>query len=135
MTAVDPSQIQIQVLTTYLRDHSQPSTGRFTFAYTITITNHSEKSVQLLSRHWVITDADNNIQEVRGEGVVGEQPVIAPGNQFQYTSGVSLATAIGYMRGSYTMICPVLEDVNPAEQPVFDVPIPPFTLHIPNALH
>ncbi len=135
MATVDPQQIEILVLTTYLSDHSQPQANRFTFAYTITINNHSDESVQLLSRHWVITDANNNIQEVRGEGVVGEQPVIERGGQFQYTSGATLATEVGYMRGSYTMIAAPETDVDPAEQPVFEVPIPPFTLHTPNALH
>ncbi len=134
MAAIDPRQIHIQVLTTYLPGQSRPRAQSYTYAYTITITNRSAEIVQLLSRYWVITDADNGVQEVRGEGVVGEQPVIRPGQQFQYTSGTTLSTPIGYMRGSYTMIAP-RDDVDPDEQPVFDVPVPPFTLHTPTALH
>lgn len=135
MSAINPDQVRIHVLTTYLPSHSSPESRQYTFAYTITIQNRGETPVQLLSRHWIITDANDEVQEVRGEGVVGEQPVIAPGEQFRYTSGATLPTPVGCMEGTYTMIAPVDADVDPTELPAFDVPIPPFTLHTPNALH
>jgi len=135
VTTIDPSQVRVHVLTTYLPSHSNPESGQYTFAYTITIQNRGEVAVQLLSRHWIITDANDEVQEVRGEGVVGEQPVIGPGEQFRYTSGATLPTPVGCMEGSYTMIAPVEAEVDPTQLPAFDVPIPPFTLHTPNALH
>ena len=121
----------VNVITTYLPSHSSPDEGHYTFAYTITISNNGMLPVQLLSRHWLITDADNQVQEVRGEGVVGEQPVIAPGKYFRYTSGTTMETAVGFMEGSYSML--VIDEDVPAE--TFDVPIPLFSLHAPNALH
>ena len=121
----------VKVVTTYLPSHSNPEENYYTFAYTITITNNSDQPVQLLSRHWIITDADNQVQEVRGDGVVGEQPVIAPGKFFRYTSGTTMETTVGFMEGSYTMI--VVDESTPPD--TFDVPIPPFSLHLPNALH
>jgi ApaG protein len=133
--AVNPDLVQVHVLTAYLPSHSHPEEGQYTFAYTITIRNRGEVPVQLLSRHWIITDANEEVQEVRGEGVVGEQPVIAPGQQFRYTSGATLATPVGRMAGTYTMIVPVEADFDPGELPAFDVPIPAFTLHTPTALH
>lgn len=135
MSNFDPELVRVHVLTTYLSSHSRPENGQYTFAYTITIQNTAERPVQLLSRHWIITDAVGSIEEVRGEGVVGEQPVIAPGDMFRYTSGATLPTPVGCMEGSYTMIVPVEAEVDPTEQPAFDVAIPPFTLHTPNALH
>ena len=134
-TEAAPTQIDIQVVSTYLRAHSRPEQHQYAFAYTITISNRSEQSVQLLSRHWIITDAEGAVQEVRGEGVVGEQPVIAPGESFRYTSGATLATPVGCMEGSYTMTrCdnggrPLPDDKR------FDAPIPAFSLHTPTALH
>jgi ApaG protein len=122
--------VSVKVVTTYLPGHSNPEESYYTFAYTITISNNGDSPVQLLSRHWIITDADNQVQEVRGEGVVGEQPIIAPGKYFRYTSGTTMETAVGFMEGSYTMTAIV--DGEPAE---FEVPIPPFSLHTPNALH
>jgi ApaG protein len=131
----NPDLIGIDVVTTYLPSHSQPDDDRYTFAYTITISNGSEVPVQLLSRHWIITDADNEVQEVRGEGVVGEQPVIAPGSSFRYTSGATLATPVGCMEGSYYMVVREPKDLDPGDLPTFEVPIPAFSLHTPTALN
>lgn len=127
----DPSLVSIKVLTTYLPSHSRPDDSQYTFAYTITISNNGDLPVQLLSRHWIITNADNEVQEVRGEGVVGEQPVILPGQSFRYTSGSTLTTPVGCMEGSYTM---TLRDQD-QDAPNFEVPIPAFSLHTPTALH
>ena len=129
-----PSQVRIDVITTYLPSHSRPESNQYTFAYTITISNGGDVAVQLLSRHWIITDANNSVQEVRGEGVVGEQPVIAPGASFRYTSGATLATPPGHKEGTYFMV--VRDDDEPLEEaPEFEVPIPAFSLHTPRALH
>jgi ApaG protein len=119
--------IAIQVETAYVPDQSIPEECRFVFAYTITITNRGTVPTQLLRRHWVITDANRNVQEVRGDGVVGEQPWMRPGDDFQYTSGAVLETAVGTMRGSYQMLAD--DGTN------FDAPIPEFTLSIPRTLH
>ena len=131
----NPSLVGVTVVTTYLPSHSRPEEDQYTFAYTISITNASDLPVQLLSRHWVITDADNDVQEVRGEGVVGEQPVIAPGESFRYTSGANLATPVGCMEGSYFMVVREPLDIDPSDLPTFEVPIPAFSLHTPTALH
>ncbi|MCB1843544.1 MAG: Co2+/Mg2+ efflux protein ApaG [Halioglobus sp.] len=131
----DPSQVTVQVITAYLAEHSQPEAGQYNFAYTITVANHSHLPVQLLSRHWLITDADNDVQEVHGEGVVGEQPVIAAGESFRYTSGATLATPVGYMEGEYFMVVRDPIDIDPGDLPIFEVPIPPFSLHTPTALN
>ena len=127
----EPQPISIKVITTYLPTHSNPEEDYYTFAYTITISNNGDQPVQLLSRHWIITDADNRVQEVRGEGVVGEQPIISPGKYFRYTSGTTMETTVGFMEGSYTMVL-LEENITPS---TFEVPIPPFSLHLPNALH
>lgn len=131
----DPTLININVITTYLSSHSRPADRQYTFAYTITINNDSATPVQLLSRHWVITDADNAVQEVRGEGVVGEQPIIEPGGFFRYTSGATLVTPIGCMQGSYTMAVHEPNGKQAGEPGSFEVPIPVFSLHTPTALH
>jgi ApaG protein len=131
----NPSLVGVNVLTTYLPSHSQPEEGHYTFAYTITISNAGDMPVQLRSRHWLITDADGDVQEVRGEGVVGEQPVIAPGEAFRYTSGATLATPVGCMEGSYFMVVREPMEIDPADLPTFEVPIPAFSLHTPTALH
>ena len=123
------------MVTTYLPGHSRPDHRQYAFAYTITISNGGEVPVQLLSRHWIITDADSGVQEVRGEGVVGEQPLIAPGNSFRYTSGATLATPVGSMEGSYTMIYRHDTQQAPSAASRFQVPIPAFSLHTPTALH
>ena len=119
--------IEIEVKTHFIASHSDASSGEYTFAYTITITNRSETPVQLLKRAWKITDADHKITRVAGDGVVGEQPHIAPGESYSYTSGTVLATPIGTMEGFYTMV-----DGNGA---AFDVEIPSFRLAIPNIIH
>lgn len=131
----NPALVVINVVTTYLPSHSRPQEDQYTFAYTITISNDSEVPVQLLSRHWVITDADGEVQEVRGEGVVGEQPLIAPGEFFRYTSGATLTTPVGCMEGSYYMVVREPAEVDPLSLPTFEVPIPAFSLHTPTALH
>jgi len=119
--------ITVDVKTAYLADRSEPSRNQFVFAYTITLTNTGDAPAQLISRHWVITDADHNVQEVRGLGVVGQQPLLQPGETFEYTSGATLATAMGTMHGSYQMV---------GEDGLgFEVPIPPFTLSVPRVLH
>lgn len=131
----NPALVVVDVATAYLAEHSNPDDGQYTFAYTITISNGSDRPVQLLSRHWIITDADSDVQEVRGEGVVGEQPVIAPNTSFRYTSGATLATPVGCMEGSYSMVVRDPMDIDPRELPTFDVPIPAFSLHTPTALN
>ena len=131
----DPSQVMVDVVTTYLPSHSQPEEEQYTFAYTITIRNESNLPVQLLSRHWVITDADNDVQEVRGDGVVGEQPVIQPMQSFRYTSGATLATPVGCMEGCYFMVVREPMEIDPHDLPTFEVPIAAFTLHTPTALN
>jgi len=119
--------VEIRVDTTYLPDQSEPEAHRFVFSYRIRITNHNAESVQLLSRRWRITDGNEHVQEVEGEGVVGEKPVIEPGHTYEYTSGTVLATEVGSMQGHYHMVT--------ADNQSFDAPIPPFTLAQPNALH
>ena len=112
---------------TYIPDQSDADAERYAFAYTITITNTGEIPAQLLSRHWVITDANNMVQEVKGQGVVGAQPRLKPGESFEYTSGSLLPTPVGTMRGTYQMVA---EDGTH-----FDAPIPEFTLSAPRVLH
>ena len=131
----DPALVGINVSTAYLPNHSQPDDGQYTFAYTITISNGSNVPVQLLSRHWIITDADSDVQEVRGDGVVGEQPIISPHSDFRYTSGATLATPVGCMEGSYFMVVRDPIDIPPDDLPTFEVPIPAFSLHTPTALN
>tara|TARA_R110002110_G_C13470397_1_gene720570 strand:+ start:52792 stop:53205 length:414 start_codon:yes stop_codon:yes gene_type:complete len=133
--AFDPATVAVKVMTTYLPSHSRPDDDQYTFAYTITISNNGDVPVQLLSRHWIITDADNDTQEVRGEGVVGEQPVIQPGESFRYTSGATLPTPVGCMEGSYYMVVREPMELDPADLPQFEVPIAAFTLHTPTALN
>lgn len=127
MTASDKHQIQIDVRTVYLPGQSAPDQNRYVFAYTITITNSGSVPARLVTRHWIITDANEQTREVRGEGVVGEQPYLLPGTSFQYTSGTILETSVGTMRGSYQMIAD--------DGTQFDAEIPVFTLSIPRTLH
>lgn len=134
-TPFNPTEVSIDVITTYLAEHSNPENSQYTFAYTITITNYSGVPVQLLSRHWIITDADNDVQEVRGEGVVGEQPIIRAQSSFSYTSGATLSTPVGCMEGEYSMVVRDPFDIDPNDLPTFEVPIAPFTLHTPTALN
>lgn len=123
----DSSAIKIDVETRYLPEQSAPAENRFVFAYTITISNRGTNAVRLLSRHWRITDANNRVQEVRGEGVVGEQPLIEPGASYRYTSGSMLETPVGTMEGSYAMVG--------TDGHHFDAPIAVFSLAQPGALH
>lgn len=127
MTAEDKHQILIDVRTVYLPGQSAPDQNRYVFAYTITITNSGSVPARLVTRHWIITDANDQKREVRGEGVVGEQPYLLPGTSFQYTSGTILETPVGTMRGSYQMIAD--------DGTEFDAEIPVFTLSIPRTLH
>lgn len=134
--SLNPALIGIATQTTYLPTHSRPDDDQYAFAYTITISNAGDASVQLLARHWQITDANGEVQEVRGEGVIGEQPIIRPGRYFRYTSGATLPTPVGYMCGEYTMI--LYDDdrpTDPNEQLAFEVGIPAFTLHTPTSLN
>jgi ApaG protein len=120
-------EISVTARTTFIPEQSDAQSGRYVFAYTITITNTGSVAAKLVSRHWIITDANNQVQEVRGAGVVGEQPRLRPNESFEYTSGAAIATPVGTMRGSYQMV---------AEDGVrFDAPIPEFTLSIPRVLH
>jgi ApaG protein len=126
---IDPgsSQISVAVDTRYLEDQSDPDEQRYVFAYTVTIRNRGTVPAKLLGRHWVITDANGKVQEVRGEGVVGEQPHLMPGQGFRYTSGAVLETPVGSMQGSYQML---------GDDGVqFDAPIPAFRLAIPGKIH
>ena len=119
--------LNIEVETSYIEEQSDPDNDRFVFAYTITIRNTGEAAAKLMTRHWIITDANNFTQEVKGDGVVGEQPHLSPGEGFQYTSGTVLDTPIGSMRGSYQMVTD--------DGIQFDAEIPTFTLSKPNALN
>ena len=120
-------RVQVAVQVRYLADQSDDAENRHVFAYTITLSNEGEHAVQLLSRHWIITDANNHVQEVKGKGVVGEQPIIKQGQSFEYTSGTVLATQVGTMSGSYLM-----QVMDGGE---FTVPIPQFVLSVPRVLH
>ena len=119
--------IDIAVATRFLDEQSAPEADRFVFAYTIRIHNGGDVPARLVSRHWIITDANGKVQEVRGDGVVGEQPWLRPGEAFEYTSGAVLETALGQMRGSYQMVAD--------DGTEFDAPIAPFTLSVPRILH
>lgn len=119
--------IRVSARTAYVSEQSEPARDRYVFAYTITIENAGSATAQLISRHWIITDALGKVQEVRGEGVVGEQPVLAPGGSFEYTSGCVLETPVGTMHGSYQMVAD--------DGSGFDADIPAFRLAVPNVLH
>ncbi len=120
-------QVSVSAETQYLADQSDEAAGRYVFAYTVTLCNTGSVRAQLISRHWVITDSQGLVQEIRGLGVVGAQPRLAPGERYEYTSGTSIATPVGTMRGSYQMVA---EDGTR-----FEAPIPEFTLSIPRVLH
>ncbi len=119
--------VKVSTETQYIAEQSDEAKDRFVFAYTVTIRNSGTLPAQLISRHWIITDAHNQVQEVRGLGVVGAQPLLKPGEHFAYTSGTALATPVGTMSGSYQMVA---EDGTQ-----FDAPIPEFTLSVPRVLH
>ncbi len=127
MSSDTPYKIDVIVEPMYVEDQSAPEENRYVFAYRVTIENLGTVAARLISRHWIITDANGRDQEVRGKGVVGEQPHLGPGEAFQYTSGAVLDTAVGSMRGSYQM----LGD----DGTQFDANIAPFTLSIPRTLH
>ena len=119
--------IAVAVKTAYLAEQSDPSRRQYVFAYTITIENTGEVAAQLVSRHWIITDSEHQVQEVKGAGVVGQQPLLQPGESFEYTSGTSLQTPVGTMRGTYQMVA--------ADGHAFAADIPIFTLSVPRVLH
>jgi ApaG protein len=119
--------IEVRVQTRFLPEQSKPDDGRFVFAYTIRIHNAGKMAARLVSRHWVITDGNGKVEEVRGDGVVGEQPWLRPGDHFEYTSGAILETAAGSMQGSYRMVAD--------DGTEFDAPIAAFSLAIPRTLH
>jgi ApaG protein len=119
--------IDIDVATRFLADQSAPEEGRYVFSYTIRIRNSGRIGARLLGRHWMVTDANGKVQQVDGEGVVGEQPWLRPGQDFKYTSGAVLETSLGTMQGSYEMLAD--------DGTRFDAPIPQFTLSIPRTLH
>jgi ApaG protein len=121
-----PNQIRVDVETAYLDEQSDPKERRYVFSYTITIRNEGSVAARLLTRHWVITDANGKVQEVRGEGVVGEQPHLKPGQGFRYSSGAVLETPVGAMQGSYQMVTD--------EGARFDAPIAVFRLAMPGIL-
>lgn len=120
-------QITVTATPQYVPDQSDPDAERYVFAYTITLKNTGTVAAQLISRHWLITDGNSNVQEVRGLGVIGEQPLLRPGEKYEYTSGCQLDTPVGVMRGTYQMMA---EDGT-----AFEAEIPAFTLSIPRVLH
>ena len=125
--AAEPARahkIRVDVSANYVGEQSKPEEGHYAFSYTITIRNEGQVPARLLTRHWVITDANGKVKEVRGEGVVGEQPVLAPGERFEYTSGVPLPTASGFMTGRYQM-------VNESGEK-FEIDVPTFSLDSPD---
>ena len=121
------NNIEVKVLPAYIAEQSDPSNNHFVFSYTVTIKNKGSAPAKLLTRHWIITDGDGQTQEVKGDGVIGEQPNLQPGEGFQYTSGTFMNTPFGTMHGSYQMVSDKGEK--------FDAMIPSFQLTVPNALH
>ena len=119
--------IEIDARPQYLAEQSDEAAGRYVFSYTITLRNTGSVAAQLISRHWIITDAQGLVQEVRGLGVVGAQPRLEPGQSFEYTSGAAIATPVGTMKGSYQMVA--------VDGTRFEAPIPQFTLSVPRVLH
>ncbi|MGB1311273.1 MAG: Co2+/Mg2+ efflux protein ApaG [Leucothrix sp.] len=127
MNEIKPYDIRISVKTEFLPSESDEESSRFVFAYTITVENHGALPAKLLTRHWIITDADNKVQEVKGKGVIGEQPRLNHGESFSYTSGTMIETPVGSMQGSYQMVAD--------DEHTFDAMIAPFTLALPGVLH
>jgi len=127
MNEIKPYDIRISVKTEFLPSESDVTGERYVFAYTISVENHGVQAAKLLSRHWIITDAENRVQEVKGEGVIGEQPRLNNGESFRYTSGTMIQTPVGSMQGSYQMIAD--------DGYTFDAVIAPFTLAMPGMLH
>ena len=120
-------KIRVDVDTSYLEEQSDPKERRYVFSYTITLRNEGSVPARLLARHWIITDSNGKVQEVRGDGVVGEQPYLKPGQGFRYSSGAIIETPVGAMQGTYQMVA------DDGQQ--FDAPIAPFTLAMPGVLH
>ncbi|MFQ6573725.1 Co2+/Mg2+ efflux protein ApaG [Pseudomonas sp. UM16] len=120
-------QIDVSVVTRFLKDQSEPENDRFAFAYTITVQNNGSLPAKLLSRHWLITNGDGQVEEAKGAGVIGQQPLIEPGKSHTYSSGAVISTTVGTMQGTYQMIA---EDGKR-----FDAVIAPFRLAVPGALH
>jgi ApaG protein len=120
-------QFSVSVRPQFVPEHSRPDEDKFLFAYTVTIRNTGDVAAQLISRHWIITDANNKIEEVQGLGVVGEQPMLQPGEAFEYTSGCPIATPVGSMRGSYQCVA--------SDGTRFEAPIAEFLLSMPRTLH
>jgi ApaG protein len=120
-------QVDVSVISQYLTEQSQTEQSRFAFSYTVCISNNGLLPAKLVSRHWLITDGDGRVQEVRGPGVIGQQPVIAPGQQHTYSSGTVMTTQVGTMQGSFQMIAD--------DGKRFDALIAPFRLAVPGALH
>jgi ApaG protein len=127
MTSQQTYECVVTVKTQYLADQSNIDASQYVFSYTIQITNTGKVAAQLISRHWVITDANNKVQEVRGLGVVGDQPLLEPGASYEYTSGTMLNTPVGTMHGTYQFTA--------VDGTQFDVEIPTFTLAMPRVLH
>ncbi len=121
------NEVAVSAAAQYVPEQSDEKAGRYVFTYTITLRNLGNATAQLVSRHWIITDSEGLVQEVRGLGVVGEQPVLRPSESFEYTSGAAIATPVGTMRGAYQMLA---EDGTR-----FEAPIPEFTLSVPRVLH
>lgn len=126
-SAPPPHHIEVSVRSEYIPAYSRPEDQHYVFAYHIRIHNSGQRAAQLISRHWIITDGNGHAQEVRGQGVIGEQPLLAPGEEFEYSSGCVLETAVGTMQGSYRMTS------SDGEQ--FDAEIPLFVLAMPGSLH
>jgi len=127
LPGADSHRIRVDVVTTFVEEQSSPPEGRFVFSYTITIRNEGSVPARLLTRHWIITDANGKVQEVVGDGVVGEQPHLMPGQGFRYSSGAILETPVGAMQGTYRMVAD--------DGQHFDAPIAPFTLAMPGLLN
>lgn len=121
------NNVRVEVESQYAPEYSQPFQHEWFFHYTVRITNEGTETVQLLTRHWIITDATDHVEEVKGQGVIGEQPVLGPGESFQYTSGCPLKTPTGTMRGTYQMCTP--------DGDRFEIEIAPFALHEPYTVH
>ena len=127
MAQIKRYEITVVPKASYVADQSDPAKDHFVFSYTITITNPGEVAAQLVSRHWIITDGEHRVQEVKGLGVVGQQPLLQPGESFEYSSGASIGTSVGTMHGTYQM--------RADDGHTFDAAIPPFTLSVPRTLH